>query len=192
MKIKTAEFIKGIKGTDEFLESDILQIAFYGRSNAGKSSSINALLGRNNLVKSSSTPGKTKELNLFEINGTFFIVDLPGYGYAKISQTERGKLRKLIQWYILDCPIINRVNVLVLDGKVGLTELDEEILQTFSNIKEKCIILMNKTDKLKQKDVSKKLKKLKERVGERAQIIIFSATKKTGVREFWKIFKAEE
>jgi GTP-binding protein len=97
MEIKTAEFIKGMRGTDEFLESDILQIAFYGRSNAGKSSSINALLGRNNLVKSSSTPGKTKELNLFEINETFFIVDLPGYGYAKISQTEREKLRKLIQ-----------------------------------------------------------------------------------------------
>jgi len=134
MKIKTAEFIKGIKGTDEYLESEILQIAFYGRSNAGKSSSINALLGRNSLVKSSSTPGKTKELNLFEINETFFIVDLPGYGYAKISQTEREKLRKLIQWYILDCPIINRVNVLVLDGKVGLTELDEEILQTFFDI----------------------------------------------------------
>jgi GTP-binding protein EngB required for normal cell division len=76
------------------------------------------------------------------------------------------------------------VNVLVLDGKVGLTELDEEILQTFFDIKEKCIILMNKTDKLKQKDVSKNLKKLKEKVGMRAQVIIFSATKKKGIKEF--------
>jgi GTP-binding protein EngB required for normal cell division len=76
------------------------------------------------------------------------------------------------------------VNVLVLDGKVGLTELDEEILQTFFDIKEKCIILMNKTDKLKQKDVSKNLKKLKEKVGMRAQVIIFSATRKKGIKEF--------
>ena len=188
MKINSAEFIKGIRGTDELLESDVLQIAFYGRSNAGKSSSINALLGRNSLVKSSSTPGKTRELNLFEINETFFIVDSPGYGYAKISQTEREKLRKLIKWYILDCPIINRVNVLVLDGKVGLTNLDEEVLQTFSNIKEKSIILMNKTDKLKQKDVSHNFKVLKEKVSGRADIIIFSAAKKTGVDEFWKRF----
>jgi GTP-binding protein EngB required for normal cell division len=97
LKINTARFVKGIKGTDEFLENDILQIAFFGRSNAGKSSTINALLGRNTLVKSSSTPGKTKEINLFEVNDTFHIVDLPGYGYAKISQTERESLRKLIE-----------------------------------------------------------------------------------------------
>ena len=97
MKINTAQFIKGIRGTDEALEDDILQIAFFGRSNAGKSSSINALLGRNTLVKSSATPGKTKEINLFEVNETFHVVDLPGYGYAKISQTERDSLRKLIE-----------------------------------------------------------------------------------------------
>lgn len=188
MEIKTAEFVKGMRGTDDLLENDVLQIAFYGRSNSGKSSSINALLGRNTLVKSSSTPGKTKELNLFEINKTFFIVDLPGYGYAKISMDEREKLRKLIKWYILDCHIINRINVLVLDGKVGLTEMDEEILQTFSDINEKCIILMNKTDKLKQKDLSKNLKKLKDAVAKRGNIIVFSATKKTGVPEFWRNF----
>jgi GTP-binding protein len=188
MLIKNAEFVKGIVGTDELLENDVLQVAFYGRSNAGKSSSINALLGRNNLVKSSSTPGKTKELNLFEINETFFIVDLPGYGYAKVSKDDREKLRKLIEWYILDCNVVNRVNVLVIDGKVGLTEMDEKILQTFADIKEKCIILMNKTDKLKQKDLSKNLKKLKEKVGKSAEIVVFSATRKTGVSEFWKKF----
>ncbi len=192
MKINTAEFIKGIRGTDEFLENDILQIAFFGRSNAGKSSSINALLGRNNLVKSSSTPGKTKELNLFEVNETFYIIDLPGYGYAKISQTERDSLRKLIEWYIYDCPIQNRVNVLVLDGKVGLTEMDDRILDAFSELGEKTFVLMNKTDKLKQKDLSKKFKKLKTDVGDRAEVIIFSASKKTGEENFWKNFDVEK
>lgn len=188
MEIKSAEFVKGIRGTDELLESDVLQIAFYGRSNSGKSSSINSLLGRNNLVKSSSTPGKTKELNLFEVNETFYFIDLPGYGYAKMSEIDREKLRKLIKWYVLDCNVINRVNVLVLDSKVGLTDLDEEILETFWQRKEKIIILMNKSDKLKQKDLSKNFKKLKEKVYGRGDVIIFSAKSKKGVEKFWSHF----
>ncbi len=190
MKINKAEFIKGIRGTDEILEKDILQIAFYGRSNVGKSSSINAVLGRNSLVKSSGTPGKTKEINIFEVNETFHVVDLPGYGYAKISETEREKLRKLIKWYIFDCPVKNRINILVLDGKVGLTEMDNEILDAFKELGEKVFILMNKTDKLKQKDLSKNYKKLKNLVDSRADIIIFSASRKNGVSEFWKNFKS--
>jgi GTP-binding protein len=97
MEIKKADFVKSIRGTDKYLEDDFLQLAFYGRSNVGKSSSINAILNRKKLVKSSSTPGKTKELNLFEINEKFYIIDTPGYGYAKISEKEREKLRKLIR-----------------------------------------------------------------------------------------------
>jgi GTP-binding protein len=89
-------FRKGIRGTDEILEEDKKQIAFYGRSNVGKSSSINTILGRKDLVKSSATPGKTKEINFFEIDEKLLFVDLPGYGYAKISKTEREKLRKMI------------------------------------------------------------------------------------------------
>ena len=96
MEIKSAKFIKGVKGSNEILERDFLHLAFYGRSNVGKSSCINALLGRKDLVKSSSKPGKTKELNFFEVNSDFFVVDLPGYGYAKLSPKEREKLRKLI------------------------------------------------------------------------------------------------
>ena len=192
MEIKKAEFIKGVRGTDPILETDILQIAFFGRSNAGKSSSINALLNRKNLVKSSATPGKTKEINIFEVNETFNIVDLPGYGYAKLSLKERDGLRKLIEWYIFDCPVQNRVNVLVLDGKVGLTEMDNRILDAFADLKEKTFVLMNKTDKLKQKDLSKKFKKLKADVASRAEVIIFSAVKKTGVDKFWKNFESSK
>jgi len=192
MEIKKAEFIKGVRGTDPILETDILQIAFFGRSNAGKSSSINALLNRKNLVKSSATPGKTKEINIFEVNETFNIVDLPGYGYAKLSLKERDGLRKLIEWYIFDCPVQNRINVLVLDGKVGLTEMDDRILDAFADLKEKTFVLMNKTDKLKQKDLSKKFKKLKSDVASRAEVIIFSAIKKTGVDKFWKNFESSE
>ncbi len=192
MEIKKAEFIKGVRGTDPILETDILQIAFFGRSNAGKSSSINALLNRKNLVKSSATPGKTKEINIFEVNETFNIVDLPGYGYAKLSLKERDGLRKLIEWYIFDCPVQNRINVLVLDGKVGLTEMDNRILDAFADLKEKTFVLMNKTDKLKQKDLSKKFKKLKADVAGRAEVIIFSAVKKTGVDKFWKNFESSK
>ena len=96
MNFNNIKFRKGIRGTDEINFENKKQIAFYGRSNVGKSSSINTLLGRNSLVKSSATPGKTKEINYFEIDEKMFFVDLPGYGYAKISKVEREKLRKLI------------------------------------------------------------------------------------------------
>ncbi len=185
MKIKNAIFVKGVRGSDELIRQNKLQIAFYGRSNVGKSSSINALLRTKKLVKSSAKPGKTKELNIFEINQKFFIIDLPGYGYAKISEKEREKLRKLIRWYLFDAEVIRRVNILILDAKVGLTDLDREMLFAFENLNEPVIILLNKIDKLKQADLSKNFKKLKVEVREKIKIIKFSAMKKKGVEEFW-------
>ena len=92
--IKDAKFIKGIIGTDNLLTDGTPQVAFIGRSNVGKSSIINALVNRKGLVSSSSQPGKTTEINLFNINKELYFVDLPGYGYAKLSQKKREKLRK--------------------------------------------------------------------------------------------------
>ena len=96
--IKTAEFVKGVVGTDPILKEKIPQIAFVGRSNVGKSSVINALTGKKGLAISSSTPGRTLQLNFFLINEKAYFVDLPGYGYARASLKQAEKMRKMIMW----------------------------------------------------------------------------------------------
>ncbi|MFT5360130.1 MAG: GTP-binding protein, partial [Candidatus Paceibacteria bacterium] len=128
MKINSAEFVKGVVEGDEFWDANKPQFVFYGRSNTGKSSSINAILGRNALARPSGTPGKTREVNFFDINESFYFVDLPGYGYARISKVEQEKLRNLILWFIGETNAAKRIHTIVLDAKVGLTELDKEML----------------------------------------------------------------
>ncbi len=189
MQIKKANFIKGVKGSNDIFEQDFLHLAFYGRSNVGKSSTINSILGRKNLVKTSSKPGKTKELNFFNINDDFFIVDLPGYGYAKLSQKEREKIRKMILWYLFDAKVKNRINVLVLDIKVGLTDYDVELLKIFNEIDERVIVLLNKTDKLNQKKISSQIKNIQKYFTKDVEIVAFSALKKKGVEKFWQVFE---
>ena len=100
MEIQSAEFVRGIKGTDPILNSGLPQIAFVGRSNVGKSSTLNALLNRKDLVAVSKKPGKTTEINFFLVNEKIYFVDLPGYGYARAGSKKREKIKKLIVWYL--------------------------------------------------------------------------------------------
>lgn len=182
MEITSAQFIKGIRGTDDILEQDLPHVAFIGRSNVGKSSSINALLGRNKLVKSSGTPGKTKEINFFLVNKELFFVDLPGYGYAKLGKQDRDQLRKLINWYLFDSGVENRTVVVVIDIKAGITEHDDEVIETMTNAGMSFIILANKIDKLNQKEKKEAFEKLGE-YG--VPVIPFSAVKKRGIKDFY-------
>ncbi|MDD4988989.1 MAG: ribosome biogenesis GTP-binding protein YihA/YsxC [Candidatus Pacebacteria bacterium] len=158
MKITSAEFKKGIKGTDEILTEPKLQVAFIGRSNVGKSSLMNLLLNRKDLVKSGKVPGKTLELNFFLINKSFYFVDLPGYGYAKMSVDMRNQLAKMIQWYLFEIEIPDRKVVLVLDAKVGLSEMDLEMFRLLRESKHAVIVVANKIDLLNQSKRSSQLK----------------------------------
>ena len=99
IRITSAKFIKGAVGTDDIFEDGTPQIAFIGRSNAGKSSVINSLVSEKGLARTSSFPGRTQEINLYLINKAFYFVDLPGYGFAKLSQETREWLQKVIHWY---------------------------------------------------------------------------------------------
>jgi len=155
MEIKDAKFIKGIRGTDPITEHDRAHVAFLGRSNVGKSSTINMLTNRNKLVKSSGTPGKTQEINYFLINDDFYFVDLPGYGYAKVSKKAREKLRKLIWWYVTDTDPEARTFVIVLDASVGMTEYDMELFDELMKEDEEVVLVLNKIDKLNQRDRTK-------------------------------------
>lgn len=186
MNITKAEFTYGVVKGNEPWRPNLPQIAFYGRSNAGKSSSINAIANRNALAKSSATPGKTKQINFFTINDSTYLVDLPGYGYAKISKAEKEKLQDLIFWFMCDTHVDKRVHVLITDAKLGLTDLDREILDLVYRSNQPIIILLNKSDKLKQSELSKTYNSVKKEVMGHVQVLPFSARTKRGVTEFWK------
>ncbi|MDB4940133.1 MAG: ysxC [Candidatus Doudnabacteria bacterium] len=182
MKIKSAVFVKGVVGEDEILEDEVPQVAFIGRSNVGKSSVINSLVNRKDLAKSSSKPGKTKEINIFFINKAFYLVDLPGYGFAKASLEDRDNLRKLIYWYLLYSNVDHKNVVLIIDAKVGLTDYDKEMLRRLEDREKRIVIVANKIDKLKNSEYKKSLAAIQALVGDH-KVIPYSAEKKIGIGE---------
>src|SRR3989338_1650650 len=128
MSIRSATFVKGIVGTDEVLNDHYPQIAFIGRSNSGKSSLINSLTNQKKLARTSPLPGRTQEINLFFINRDTYFLDLPGYGYAKVSKDDREWLQKVIQWYLFKSEYVQKKIVLILDAKVGPTDKDLDMI----------------------------------------------------------------
>ncbi len=189
MKIKKAEFIKGIIGDDYSLKDNLPQIAFMGRSNVGKSSVINSLLDRKNIAKTSKIPGKTKEANFFRINDEFYIVDFPGYGYAKKSIKERNKMIKRIFWYLRFSKVKPEAVFLIIDAKVGLTELDFEMIDILKENNHQIIIVVNKTDKIK-KEKNKEIFSNIEKKIDKNSILLYSAKTKKGKDEFIEKIKS--
>ena len=177
MEIKTAEFVKGIIGTNKILENKIPQIVFIGRSNVGKSSVINSLVNRKNLVKSSSTPGKTRQINFFLINKKIYFVDLPGYGFIKASKKQIEKIKKMIFWYLFRSNTKFEKIILIIDIRIGLTELDKKILELINQNNYSLIIVANKADKLKTNEIIKKLETIKK-IAPNNKIIQYSAKTK--------------
>lgn len=180
MKITSAEFIKGLVGPDECLKNGIPQIAFIGRSNVGKSSVINSLVNQKSLARTSSYPGRTQEINLFLINKRFYLVDLPGYGFAKVSREDRVKLQELISWYLLSPEYTQKKVVVIVDANVGATDSDLEALRNLEEQKKDIVVVANKIDKMKKLECAKKLKSLEGLIG-RHKIIPYSSKKKIGV-----------
>ncbi|MAG12492.1 ribosome biogenesis GTP-binding protein YsxC [bacterium] len=156
-KILKSEFIKGVIGDDYSTEDGLPHVSFFGRSNAGKSSVINSLVGKKNLVKTSKLPGKTREANFFRIDDSFFLVDFPGYGYAKCSVSERNKMIKRILWYVEFSNVRPQAIFLIIDAKVGLTVLDRDMIKIIKENKHNIVIVANKIDKLSQSVARKQL-----------------------------------
>ena len=179
MNITSAEFIKGIRGTDKILYNGKPQIAFVGRSNVGKSSLINSLVNRNNLARSSSQPGKTIRLDFFLINEKYYFVDLPGYGFAKMSQEKHEDIRKMMMWYLEYSEVKNRRVILILDANVGVTEFDRQMVDLLKEHHIEFVIAANKVDKLKAGDKERMLKTIEGECGD-AKVIPYSAKTKVG------------
>ena len=179
MKITKAEFARGIIGGDYSSEDNLPQIAFLGRSNSGKSSVINSLTGEKNLVRSSKVPGKTIEANFFKMNGSFYLVDFPGYGFARRSIADRNRMVKRIFWYLESSNVRPQAVFLVMDANVGLTELDWAMLNVINKNKHRIVIIANKVDKL---DKTKRAEKIAEIVKEAQgmQVLEYSAKTQEG------------
>lgn len=191
MEINSAKFIKGVIGTDEIFKDNIPQIAFIGRSNAGKSSVINALTNRKDLARTSAVPGFTQQINLFLINNSFYLVDLPGYGYAKVPLKKKEKIQSLINWYFFNSDCEQEKIFLIIDAEVGLTRSDLEMIFSLEDYGKNLIIIANKIDKIKKSKYEEQFEKIKELAGGH-KIIPFSAKKKIGINELLAEIEASD
>mgnify|MGYP001158421479 CR=1 FL=1 len=186
MKIKKASFV--ISNTDYKLcpSGEKPEYAFIGRSNVGKSSLINALADNKYLAKISGTPGKTQLINHFIINDFWYLVDLPGYGYAKISKTERAKFHKMISQYLINRHTLVCLFVLI-DSRHKLQEIDSEFMTWLAENNIPFTIVFTKTDKLGKNIINKNLANFKKSMlnnwEEIPKIFTTSAKEKTGLNQ---------
>ena len=185
MKITSARFIKGVVEADSVLGQKIPQIAFMGRSNVGKSSIINTITNKNGLAKTSSFPGLTQEVNIFLINEKVFLIDLPGYGYAKVGKVVRERIFELINWYLFDSEYNQKKIVFIIDAFVGPTASDLDILRNLEAHGKDLVVVANKVDKIKSSLVKKQFQKIESLIGPHT-IIPFSVTKRIGIEELLK------
>lgn len=186
MRITDAIFLRSVADTKQLPRDGLPQIAFSGRSNVGKSSLINALLNRRKLAKTSSTPGKTRLLNFYLINKAFYFVDLPGYGFAKVSQTEREQWRSLIEGYLKNNSALAGV-VALIDSRIGATELDVQLLEWLSALKLPAIVAATKADKLSHQQQIVQRKVIESQLANLSmqEVLLFSANSGLGKTELW-------
>ncbi|AZB11798.1 YihA family ribosome biogenesis GTP-binding protein [Chryseobacterium sp. G0162] len=189
MVIKTATFVKSSGKWQDCPEPNLPEYAFIGRSNVGKSSLINAMMNHKDLAKTSQTPGKTQLINHFLVNENWYLTDLPGYGYAKVSKALRKDFEKLITNYILNRR--NLVNLFVLvDSRHAPQKIDLEFIQWCGESGVPFSIVFTKSDKLKPSEVIKNFENYKSELHKTwedlPELYITSAEKKTGGDEILK------
>lgn len=181
MKIKSVELETVCGVTSKMPQNKMMEVAFAGRSNVGKSSLINALMNRKHYAKTSSQPGKTQTINFYNINKMFYLVDLPGYGYAKASKELKKKWGKMIEGYLKDSRVLRLVFLLV-DIRHKPNENDKQMYDWCVNYGFHPIIIATKEDKIKRSEKKKKLEEIEHtlQVVEGTPIIPFSSVTKSG------------
>ncbi|MDU1411208.1 MAG: ribosome biogenesis GTP-binding protein YihA/YsxC [Clostridium sp.] len=184
MEIKQAEFKISAVKPSQYPDDGMVEIAFVGRSNVGKSSLINTLTNRKKLVKVSSTPGKTRLINFFTINNKFYFVDLPGYGYAKVSKTEKAKWGDMMELYLMNRPQLKKVALLV-DCRHKPTGDDVLMYNWIKHYGYSVIVVATKKDKLTRNELQKSSKVIRETLdlSKEDKIMFFSSLKKEGKEE---------
>lgn len=148
------DFMLGVAGLKQLPEAGLPEIAFAGRSNVGKSTLVNALTERKTLAKTSNTPGRTQQLNYFNLGNRLYMVDMPGYGYAKVSKTQRDDWTQLIFDYLRGRATLRCVFILI-DSRHGLKDTDIELMKMLDETAVQYRIILTKTDKVKSQDLKK-------------------------------------
>ena len=174
-------FITSAADIHGFVESDLPQVVFAGKSNVGKSSVINSLANQKNLARVGKTPGKTIHVNYFYIDNKIYFVDLPGYGYAKVSQSERQRWGKLMEQFFATEGLID-LGVMIVDSRHKPTADDITMAQWFKNSGCKLVVVANKLDKLKKSEIEPNLALIRQtlELPEEVVLIPFSAEKGQG------------
>ena len=178
------DFLKGVVAMSGLPPADRLEVCFAGRSNVGKSSLINAVTGRKALARASNTPGRTQEINFFTASDSHYLVDLPGYGYANAPLKVVEKWQRLLKQYLSGRQSLRRAFVLI-DMRHGVKSVDEEIMSLLDSAAVPFQCVMTKTDKIKDIDQEKTLKKVRQALGKHPaafpEIVLTSSEKGDGI-----------
>lgn len=191
MIIKDAVFMGSFVKNEQYPVADMPEIAVAGRSNVGKSSLINTLLNRKKLAKTSSTPGKTRTINFYKINQQFYLVDLPGYGYAKVSKRERESWGGMIGNYLSQRSSLQEV-VLLVDCRHDPSGEDKQMYEWIQKHGFGSVVIATKADKLSRSKLTQQLRRIRNLLGmpQEALILPVSSLKKEGVEPAWEALAA--
>ena len=181
LNVNKAEFIKSAASPNQFIRSSTPSVVFAGKSNVGKSSVINRMLNRKNFARVGASPGKTIHVNYFLIDGKVYFVDLPGYGYAKVSQAERDRWGKLMEQFFAAEGLID-LGVMIVDARHKPTADDVTMAEWFKNSGCRLVVVANKLDKLKKSEIEPNIGLIRQTLAlpEQVRLIPFSAEKGQG------------
>lgn len=191
MKIQNSRFIISAVKRDQYPEDELPEIAMAGRSNVGKSSLINMMINRKGLAKTSSTPGKTQTINFYYLDGKMRLVDLPGYGYARVSKDKKSGWGKIIESYLVNRPNLMEVFLLV-DLRHDPSEDDRLMYEWIRTFGYKGVVIATKADKIKNSQLQVRKKALREKLGmsEDDVVIVTSADSRKGKYDLWDFINA--
>jgi GTP-binding protein len=186
VKVDTAEYVRSAHVDADFVRDGRPEVLFAGRSNVGKSSLLNRLLGRKGLARTSSTPGRTRAVNYFLVNGRFYFVDLPGYGYAKAGREERREWGALVDRYLRRALPQSQV-VLLVDGAVGATPLDSQAYGYLQGLGAEPVVVATKIDQVPRGRRARQQSAIRQVLEDAdTKIIEVSARSGEGVGELWR------
>jgi GTP-binding protein len=185
LKIASAQLLLSAAHPSQFPQSGLVEIAFAGRSNVGKSSLINNLLRRPGLARTSSTPGRTQQINFFTVNCKFLFVDLPGYGYARVPQAVQATWMKLLRSYLEGREPLAQV-LLIVDSRLGPTPLDLEMLEWLQFKRLPYSVISTKADKLSKMELQKSVQYTSS-LAKGAPVVPFSAVNNLGHDKIWSL-----
>lgn len=187
MIIKSSDYTISAVGADQYPKDNLPEIALSGRSNVGKSSLINTLLNRKNLARTSSRPGKTQTLNFYLVNNNFYLVDVPGYGYAKVSRKKREQFGEIIQDYLETRANLQGL-IILIDSRHEPTKSDVAMYNYALLLKLPILVVCTKIDKIKKSQQNQVISNMKKKLDlshSNVEVLTFSSLQKLHVQEVW-------